>query len=229
MGYCNNKGELILPAIYQKAMAFRGKIAPVVCDDLYWWFINEKGILLFNTRQYVDQWPPEPSKGLYKIVYQDPDFGQIAEFYNKHGQPVKVKDLAKTKADTLEYTTFSVTEAIKKASELAQLRPVPDSLEGLCFIRSLFKPFGIHIPAFPSELIQKGREVKQSEVKPGDLVFMAPKNQSLNQIEYVGFITSTHQKEFEFFHYHLTVGIEKSSSKVQPYREKVFTFRRLFN
>lgn len=229
MGYCNSKGELVLPAIYQKALAFRGKIAPVVWHDLQWWFINENGEPMFNTRRYMDQWPPEPAKGLYKITYQDPDFGLIEEFYNKYGWPVKVKLPEKVQADTLVYAVFSAAQALQKAEQLFKIKPVPDSLEGLGFLRTLYKPFGIHIPAFITELIQKGREVKQRELKVGDLVFVAGQNPNSIPFEFVGMVSSFQSKNFEFMHYHPETGMEKARSNMKPFAGRKLTFRRLFN
>jgi hypothetical protein len=226
-GYCDENGKILIKQEYQKAYRFNGEIGPVVRDDGMWWFVNKKGYLMFNSRRWSDQLPMEPQNGVYKVSYFDPTFGNVDEYYNKAGFPVKV-DSVYLKADTIPYKIFRFQDALKIANSKLG---IPYGLNGMdCsgFIRSIFGPFGIILPYYASEISEKGRDIKLEDLKPGDLVFFAGSNQYEKTVNHVGFVTGKLDKEFSFIHASSSKGVVINKSSDGYYKVRFLFARRLF-
>jgi hypothetical protein len=226
-GYCDENGKILIKQEYQKAYRFNGEIGPVVRDDGMWWFVNKKGHLMFNSRRWADQYPMEPTNGLYKVSYFDPTFGNVDEYYNKVGLPVKV-DSVFLKADTIPYKIFKFQDALKIANSKLG---IPYGLEGIdCsgFIRCIFSPFGIVLPYYSSEISEKGRDIKLEDLKPGDLVFFAGSNQYEKTVNHVGFVTEKTDKEFSFIHASTSKGVIVNKSSEAYYKVRFLFARRIF-
>ena len=226
-GYCDLNETIVIKQEYQKAYPFIGSIAPVVRDDGYWWFINQKGHVMFNTRRWSDQTPLESVNGLFKVQYFDPVFANVTEYYNKAGLPVKV-DSVFIKNDTIPYRIFNFGEALKLANSKTGTPYGLDGMDCSGFVRFIFKPFGIEMPYYASEIGAKGREISEKEIQPGDLVFFSGQYKNNQDVNHVGFVVSKIGSDFEFIHASSSQGVVVSKIS-NPYFKGRFLFaRRVF-
>jgi len=228
-GYCDESGKVIIPQIFQKTGPFQGNIAPVVRDDMYWWFLDREGIFRFNTRRWSDQMPPEPDKGLYIIRYFDPIFAHVTEYYNKNGLPVKVWSEDSTNADTIVYKIFNVQDAIAIAKSKMGTPYGQNSMDCSGYIRFIFQPFGITLPYFAREIATTGREIKPEQIKPGDLVFYGGSMVGDMTVNHVGLVTSLVGKKFDFIHASTSKGVIINKNTDPYYKPRFLFARRLFN
>jgi hypothetical protein len=227
-GFCDEKGQLKIDRTFQKALAFREYLAPVVREDGYWWFINKKGFLMFNTRIYSDQNPPAPVNGLFEIRYFDPIFANVTEFYNKFGLPVKVEADARPVSDTLPYSMFSVSRATDLAKARLGTPYGVDKLDCSGFMRYIFEPFGIVLPYYASQMAEKGREISIREIQAGDLVFFGGNPGFEKNVNHVGMVISVEKGSFEFIHASTSKGVVINKSSDAYYKSRFLFARRIF-
>jgi len=226
-GYCDVNGNILIKQEFQKAYPFNGEIAPVVRDDGYWWFLNKKGHLLFNSKRWSDQYPMLPEKGLFKVEYFDPIFANVVEYYNKSGLPVKVESEVLI-ADTLPYKMFKPAEATVLAKTKIGIPYGMDGMDCSGFIRFIFNPFGIVLPYYASEMAERGREIKLSEVKVGDLLFFMGSNKYDLTVNHVGFVISKNETEIEFIHASTSKGVVINKTGDAYYKPRFLFARRIF-
>lgn len=227
-GFCDKNGEVKIERKFQKALAFREHLAPVVREDGYWWYINKRGHIMFNTRAWADQSPPLLAKGLFEIRYFDPIFAKVTEYYNSHGLPVKVEPGAGTQTDTLPYTVFSASKATELAKSKLGTPYGKDKLDCSGFMRFIFEPFGIVLPFSSREMADKGREILNEELEPGDLVFYGGNPGFEKNINHVGMVISVSKGSFEFIHASTSKGVTINKSSDNYYKSRFLFARRIF-
>ena len=226
-GYCNDQGEIIIKQEYQKAFVFNGEIAPVVRDDGYWWFINKKGHIMFNSKRWADQQPMEPTNGLYKVEYFDPIFANVSEFYSRKGLPVKVEN-ENLQGDTIPYKIFNFREAMILAKSKLGTPYGADGMDCSGFIRYIFNPFGIVLPYYANEISGKGRAIKLKDIEIGDLVFFAGSNQYDSTVNHVGFVISKTGTAIEFIHASSSKGVSINKLSDSYYKLRFLFARKIF-
>jgi hypothetical protein len=227
-GFCDEKGVLKIERKFQKALSFKGHLAPVVREDGYWWFINKKGHLMFNSRAWADQSPPLPVNGLFEIRYFDPIFADVKEYYNRYGLPVKVEPGAMPQADTIPYTFFSVSKATELAKSRLGTPYGADKLDCSGFMRFIFEPFGIVLPYYAREMAEKGRDIQEAELQPGDLVFYGGNPGFEKNVNHVGMVISVFKDGFEFIHASTSKGVTINKSSDTYYKSRFMFARRIF-
>jgi hypothetical protein len=225
-GYCDSAGIVKIERKFTRALHFRDRLAPVLADDGYWWFIDKRGFLMFNSRKWADQFPPEPVRGLYHIEYQDAYDGKVSEYYNRSGLPVKVADVIPAGDDTLSYSLFSAEKALEAAASIAASKE-KNNCTG--FVRSVFAPFGIHLPYLPKDYAARGREISRKELRPGDLVFFGGPAGFEKNIHVIGLVSVVKEADFEFFHACPSGQAESIKSSNPLYRDRFLFARRVFN
>jgi len=228
-GFCDESGTVKIQQVFQNALSFRGNLAPVLREDSYWWFVNKKGHLMFNSRQTADQAPPNPQKGLYIIKYFDPIFADVTEYYNDKGLPVKVESDLDFQSDTLPYTMFSAIKAIELAKSKLGTPYGLDNLDCSGFMRFIFAPFGIVLPYYAREIAQKGREISKVEIREGDLVFYGGGSGREQTVNHVGMVISVNKADFEFIHSSTSKGISTNKSADNYYKLRFLFARRIFD
>ena len=220
-GYCDAKNEMVIAPVFEKALPFRGQIAPVVQNGS-WYFISKKGHIRFHTQQSAEFAPPEPEKGLYTVRYFDPIFAQVTEYYNRNGYPVKIDSAQNLTGDTLPYIIFNPKSAIDLAkSKLG----TPYGLNGLdCsgFMRTIFKTYGINLPYFAREMAERGREIELTACAPGDLIFFKGADLNDATANHVGMVLSNKSGEIQFIHTSSSKGV-----KINKYSDSYFKMRYL--
>ena len=227
-GYCDRNGVVRIPHIFQRALSFRGPLAAVVPQDGYWWFMNDKGHLKFNSRAWADQQPPQMYKGLYIIRYFDPIFADVTEHYNRYGLPVMVEDTSRQQADTIIYSIFAAEKATALARTKLGTPYGSNQMDCSGFIRFVFAPFGIVLPFFAREIAERGREIQMNELREGDLVFYGGNPGFEKNVNHVGMVISVNKEGYEFIHSSTSKGVIISKSS-EPYYKKRFLFvRRIF-
>ena len=226
-GYCDSSGNVKIPQVYSRALPFRDRLAPVIAADGFWWFIDRRGIPMFNTRKWADQDPPQMARGLLLVEYHDAREGKIREYYNRSGLPVKVPELLPEGEDSIPYTLFSAEKALENFRLKAGNSEKADCLG---FIRSGFRPYGIYLPFMPADLSVKGREIPASEIQPGDLVFFGGENKGFEKtVRLIGVVSAIHKDDFEFIHACRTGSAEISRGSDPLYRKRFLFARRVFN
>ena len=227
-GYCNPQGEVKIPYQYQKAGPFSGNVAPVVRDDMYWWFINKEGNICFNSRRWSDQSPSQPSGGLYKVAYFDPIFANVTEYYNRNGLPVKVWKEDSLHADTIPYKIFSFLKAQTRAKAKLGTPYIEGQMDCSGFIRYIYEDFGIILPYYAREIAESGREISLNQIKPGDLVFFSGSNKGDKTVQHVGMVTSVKGQQIEFIHASTSKGVSLNFNTDAYYKERFLFARRIF-
>ncbi len=228
-GFCDDKGNVKIPQIFQNALSFQGDLAPVLKDDSYWWFVNKKGHLMFNSRQQTEKTLPMPEKGLFIINYFDPIFADVTEYYNRMGLPVKVESEFGSNSDTLPYTMFSAPKAIELAKSKLGIPYGLDNLDCSGFMRFIYAPFGIVLPYYAREIAQKGREIIKTEIREGDLVFYGGGPGREQIVNHVGMVISVNKAGFEFIHSSISKGICINKSAENYYKSRFLFARRIFD
>jgi cell wall-associated NlpC family hydrolase len=227
-GFCDEKGQIQINRIYQKALAFHGNLAPVVREDGFWWFINKKGHHLFNSRAWADQSPPILTHGLFQVRYFDPIFADVTEYYNRNGLPVRVDSGALPVADTLPYTIFKIEDAIALAKSRLGTPYGVDKLDCSGYMRFIFGNFGIVLPYYAREIGERGREISVKELKAGDLVFFGGNPGFEKNINHVGMVISVSNGTFDFIHASTSKGIIINKGSEKYYKTRFLFARRIF-
>jgi hypothetical protein len=227
-GYCNPQGLVKIPHQFHKAGPFSGNIAPVVRDDMYWWFLHKDGHFCFNSRKWSDQPPLQSTGGLYKVAYFDPVFANVVEYYNRNGLPVKVWKEDSLQADTIPYFIFSFQKAAQRAKAKLGTPYAEGQLDCSGFIRYIYEPFGIQLPYFAREIAETGREIPLQHIQPGDLIFFSGSALQDKTVQHVGMVLSVKGKQIEFIHASTSKGVSINFNTDAYYKERFLFVRRIF-
>ncbi len=227
-GYCEPGGSVVISRIYRKVSDFQKYLGPVVREDNYWWMVNSRGILCFNSRIWENEPPPQMENGLYKVSYFDPIFAQVTEYYNRYGLPVKVADEPRFSGDTLEYKIFNFAEALTLAKSKLGTPYGENMFDCSGFMRFIYGSWGINLPYFSRDIAERGREINLSEAKPGDLIFFAGANEFDKSPNHVGMITSIKGNVAEFIHASTSRGVTINKNTDAYYKRRFLFIRRIF-
>lgn len=228
MGFCNEQGQVKIEAVYEKVLPFSGPLAAVSIDG-FWWFINQKGLLRFNSRGYDHESAPQPEKGIYRVSYFDPIFADVTEYYNKNGLPVKLLEPVNPDLDTLSYSMFNAPEAVQLAQTKLGIPYGTDGLDCSGFVRFIYGNFGIVLPYFTKEIITKGHTIPISEGKPGDLIFFRGANAFDPTPNHVGMIVSVSGGKTKFIHASTSKGICQNITTDSYFKPRFLECRRIFD
>lgn len=228
MGYCDEKGNPLIEARFEKALPFQGPLA-AVSQNGNWWMIHQSGLLRFNSRLDSESEPPFHEKGLYKVEYFDPIFANVREYYNRAGLPVKVLETENSNIDTLPYLIFNPQDASQLARTKLGLPYGTDGLDCSGFIRFVYGNFGIVLPYFTKEIAERGRPILEKDLKMGDLIFLKGANASDQTPNHVGMVLSVKGKEVQFIHASNSKGISINRLSDGYYKMRFLQFRRMFD
>ncbi len=68
------------------------------------------------------------------------------------------------------------------------------------FVAHVFSNFGMHLPPATAHLIREGKEIAESEAKPGDLIFFTGTIKDDPQVGHVGIVVLNKGNDIKFIH-----------------------------
>lgn len=97
------------------------------------------------------------------------------------------------------------------------------------FVMYVFKKFGYQTPASSSAIKTVGKEVKKSEVRPGDVIYFTGRNSKTKRPGHVGIVTEIKDGVIYFIHASVNKGISYATSEDVYYKKRFLGIRRVIN
>ena len=96
------------------------------------------------------------------------------------------------------------------------------------YVQFVFREFGYYLPRSTPDQAKAGSKVKDSNRKPGDLVFYKGSNRKSKKAGHVGIITKVYKNgSFQFIHASSNKGIRLDDSEQSYYKSRYLTTRRI--
>lgn len=130
--------------------------------------------------------------------------------------------------DTPEF----VADMISYAHEFMGLRyrrggKTPKGFDCSGFTSYIYRQFGVSLHASSRSQYTQGNEVKEGDLRPGDLVFFGGRGGSKRIVGHVGIVTAVDGDSFDFIHSATSSGITVSKSTEPYYSRRYIGARRV--